>query len=156
MAKGRGKGRGGTGVQVEGLNEFIAELRKLEGDTNWVKEFTKAERKIAKDIAAKSSAAAPGASAQAGHFASAIKGTATQGKGATIAVGGARTPRGKYRAAPAFWGRKSQGNWIGTGWDVGGGGGPYAINATINRESEAIAKAYGEAVEDVAKQAFND
>jgi hypothetical protein len=152
----RRSGRGGNGVQVEGLVEFIADLKAMDSDTNWVKEFTKAERKIGKDIATKARAAAPGASAQAGHFASAIVGGATAGQGARISIGGARTPAGKTRAAPAFWGRKSQGNWIGTGWDVGGGGGPYAINSTIASESEAILKAYGDAVDDVAKQAFPD
>jgi hypothetical protein len=152
----KGRGRGADGVHIEGLDEFIAELRQLKGDTNWVKAFTKAERKIGNEIAAKARAAAPAASRQAGHFASAIKGGATAGQGARISLGGATTASGKTRAAPGFWGRKSQGNWIGTSWDVGEGGGPYAINSTIAAETSRITQAYGDAIEELSKQAFND
>lgn len=152
----RRSGRGAGGVQIEGLNEFIKEVRLIEGDTNWMKVLTKAERKIANEVAAKARSNAPGVSPQAGHFSSAIKGGATAGKGARISIGGPRTPKGKYRAAPAFWGQKAQGNWIGQSWDVGGPGGPYAINSTIAAEADRITEAYGDAIDEMTKQAFPD
>ncbi len=144
------------GVRIEGLPEFVANLKRLDEDGYWIKRFTKSERGIAKDIAAKATDSAPGASAQAGHFARAIKGQASIKDGARIAIGGARTPAGKVRAAPAFWGRKAQGNWIGKSWEVGGAGGPYAINSTIASESANIVEAYKKAVDDITSIAWPD
>ena len=69
-------------------------------------------------------------------------------------VAGKRTPRGKAKANPAFWGRKSQGNWIGNSWDVGGPGGPFAINDTVRDEGQFIEEAYGKAVDRLTRQAF--
>ena len=69
-------------------------------------------------------------------------------------VGGQTTPKGKARANPAFWGTKAQGNWIGTSWDVGGPGGPYAINDAIRDQAEQIVEMYGAAVDEIAAKAF--
>ena len=83
-------------------------------------------------------------------------GIATQTQ-ARVEVAGQRSPKGKARANPAFWGRNSQGNWIGTSWDVGvSGEGPYAINETIARRYVEIEARMRRLIDDLAGRAFPD
>lgn len=151
MAVGSGRR---VGVEVKGLREFRAELKKLESDTNWAKEMVKVEKAIAGEVVKRSQSAASSFGPQQRHFASAIKPSATARDGARITVSGKTTPAGKARANPAFWGSKAQGNWIGTSWDVGGPGGPYAINDAIRDNADQIVAMYGAATADLAKKAF--
>ena len=77
---------------------------------------------------------------QQAHFAGALFGRATATQ-ARIEVAGDRSPRGKVRANPAFWGRRAHQDkgkpWIETSWDVGvPGEGPYAINSAIGRHRD--------------------
>jgi hypothetical protein len=128
----------GASVDIPDLKALRKSLKGLENEREWAKALSGMNRDLARDLAGWSNSAASSVSAQAGHFAGAFKGLATATAGRVV-VGGARTPKGKYRAAPAFWGTKAQGNWIGTGWEVGvPGQGPYALNETIARRSVEI------------------
>lgn len=145
--------RRGPDVEVVGLADFRRELAKLEPDSEWNKEFARTHRDLAQEMAGLSRSRAAGMGGQQAHFAAALTGTGNA-SAARVQVGGARTPKGKYRANPAFWGRKSQGNWIGTSWDVGGPGGPYAINDTIAANGHRIDDAYGRLVDRTTRGAF--
>lgn len=141
-------------VEVEGLASFRKELRALEGDTPWTRELTRAIREVARTGAAWASDEAERMGGQQAHFADALAGRAS-GTTARIEVAGARTPAGKARANPAFWGTKAQGNWIGTSWDVGDPtAGPYAINAALFAHTDDLLDEVAKAIDDVAKAAF--
>ena len=140
-------------VEVRGLDAFRRELSKIDAEQEWKKEIAGVHRELAQDVAGKAADRARSMGGQQRHFADALAGRGTT-TAARIEVAGKRTPRGKAKANPAFWGRKSQGNWIGTGWDVGGPGGPYAINATIADNGEFIEEAYGKAVDRFTRTAF--
>jgi len=141
-------------VEVEGLASFRKELRALEGETNWTRELTRGMRGIAKTAAGWSRQEALGMGGQQAHFADALAGRAS-GITARIEVAGPRTPAGKARANPAFWGTKAQGNWIGTSWDIGvPGQGPFAINAALFRHGDDLVDEVGDLVEYIAAEAF--
>lgn len=143
-------------VKVEGLAGFRKELRKLESDTNWNKELTRGMRAIAQKAAGWSQDVARSMGGQQAHFADAIFGRATATQ-ARVEIAGARTPKGKTRANPAFWGRNSQENWIGASWDVGVlGEGPYAINTALFLHGGDLIEELGDVVDDVIRQAFPD
>ena len=143
----------GPSVVVEGLAEFKAALAEIDSETKWAKEIAVTHRELARDVAAKATQRARSMGGQQAHFAEALAGRGTT-RAARIEVAGKTTPKGKAKANPAFWGRKSQGNWIGTSWDVGGPGGPYAINDTIRTEDQFIIEAYGKAVDRLTRTAF--
>lgn len=46
--------------------------------------------------------------------------------------------------------------WVGNGWDVGGPGGPYAVNPAIRESLDDIVNAYGDGLEVVSRAAFPD
>lgn len=140
-------------IEVRGLKEFRAELAKIDSEAAWGKEIAATHRELAQEVTAKAAARANAMGGQQRHFASALAGRGTR-TAARIEVAGKRTPSGKAKANPAFWGRKSQGNWIGTSWDVGGAGGPYAINPTVAASTQIITEAYGKAVDRLTRHAF--
>ena len=143
-------------VKIDGLKELRKELKKLEDAKPWLKHMTATNRDIARDVAGWSRAAATAMGGQQAHFSSALFGRATQTQ-ARVEIAGERTPKGKVRANPAFWGRNSQGNWIGTSWDVGvTGEGPYAINETIARRSVEIEARFRRLIDEVTGDAFPD
>lgn len=141
-------------VEVEGLASFRKELRALEGETAWARELTRAMRSVAQQGAAWAQAEATGMGGQQQHFAGALAGRAA-GTTARIEVAGERTPAGKARGNPAFWGTKAQGNWIGSSWDVGDpSAGPYAINAALFKHDDDLLHEVMKAIDDVAHAAF--
>jgi len=143
-------------VKVEGLAAFRKELKALEGDTNWNRELTRGMRGVATKAAGWARSEAQSMGGQQAHFASALFGRATATQ-ARIEVAGERSPKGKVRANPAFWGRNSQGNWIGASWDVGiPGEGPYAINTAIFRHRDDLVEEIGDVFDAVIRQAFPD
>lgn len=143
-------------VRIENLKDLRKELKKLEDARPWLKEMTAANREIARDVTEWSRAAAVAMGGQQAHFAGALSGRATQ-IAARVEVAGARTPKGKARANPAFWGRNSQGNWIGASWDVGvSGEGPYAINEAIARRYVEIEARFRALIDRVTGEAFPD
>jgi len=143
-------------VKIEGLAGFRKELRKLESDTNWNLELTRGMRSIAQKVAAWSQDEATAMGGQQAHFAGALFGRATASQ-ARVEIAGKRTPKGKVRANPAFWGTKAQGNWIGTSWDVGDPtAGPYAINAAIYEHGDDILDEVRDLIEEITREAFDD
>jgi len=143
-------------VKIEGLAGFRKELRALEGETNWNRELTRGMRTIVRVAAGWAQDEAETMGGQQRHFAGALSGRATASQ-ARIEVVGERTPAGKTRANPAFWGTKAQGNWIGASWDVGVlGEGPYAINAAIYKHGDDILDEVRDLIDDITKQAFDD
>ena len=143
-------------VKIEGLAGFRKELRKLESDTNWNLELTRGMRAIAQKTAAWSQDEATAMGGQQAHFAGALFGRATASQ-ARIEVAGPRSPKGKVRANPAFWGTKAQGNWIGASWDVGDPtAGPYAINAAIYQHGDEILDEIRTLIDDITREAFGD
>jgi len=146
----------GGDVSIPSLKELRKELKKLEDARPWLKELTAANRDVARDVAGWSRAAAVSMGGQQAHFADALAGRATQTQ-ARVEVAGARTPKGKARANPAFWGTKAQGNWIGTSWDVGvSGQGPYAINEAVARRYVEIEARFRRLIDDLTHAAFPD
>lgn len=143
-------------VRVENLKDLRKELKKLEDAKPWLKHLTATNRDLARDVAGWSRAAAVAMGGQQAHFADALFGRATQTQ-ARVEVAGPRSPKGKVRANPAFWGRNSQGNWIGASWDVGvSGEGPYAINEAIARRSVEIEARFRRLIDEVTREAFPD
>lgn len=60
-----------------------------------------------------------------------------------------------WYAAPRYRGGPRQHPvWVGDGWEVGGPGGPYAINPAVAQGLPRILDVYADAVEDVCSRAF--
>ena len=145
---------GAFDVGIPDLKAFRKTLRGIEGEKEWAKALGRFNRDVARDFAGYSMSAAQSMGGQQAHFANALTGRATQ-REARIEVAGPRTPKGKARANPAFWGTKAQGNWIGTSWDVGvTGQGPYAINDQIARRSVEIETRMRGVIDEVTRGAF--
>jgi hypothetical protein len=142
-------------VHVEGLKEFRAGLK--EAGVGWPRQLTKTNQELARWLAPMATSAAQSVGGATKHFASSIRGMGTQAS-ARLEV--------EQRANAAFWGAKkrtgwNRGNatpnqpaWVGNSWDPGGSGGPYAINATIAANLDAIEERYGVAIEELTHLAF--
>jgi hypothetical protein len=147
-------------VDIYGLKELRKSLKGLENEREWAKALSGFNRDLARDVAGWSNSAASAMGGQQAHFAGAFRGYATA-TAARVEIAGPRSPRGKFRAAPAFWGRKSHNAkgkpWIGASWDVGiSGQGPYALNDTIARRSVEIDARIRKIVDDIAGGAFDN
>lgn len=147
-------------VDVLGLKQLRKSLKGLENEREWAKALSGMNRDLARDVAGWSNSAAAAMGGQQAHFAGAFRGYATA-TAARVEIAGARSPRGKFRAAPAFWGRKShqfKGKpWIGASWDVGvSGEGPYALNDTIARRSVEIDARIKKTIDEITGGAFGD
>lgn len=151
----------GSGIKVDGLDEFRKELRRAADGKTLRKEFTAEERKIAQRVAQAARAQASGGPQR--HFASKITGKASPRKGALVGIApvanaafwGAKKNTGWNRAARE--GSKAQHPaWVGAAWEVGGPGGPYAINPAIRDLSPLIPSWYGDAIDRVTRPAFPD
>lgn len=154
--------RKGSAVSVQGLSDFVKELKGLEGGMDNRKELAKAHRAVAVKVAAWAKLAARTRAERKGsRF---IKGTGTA-YGASITVA--------KRANPVFWGAKRHFGWyadprfdrspaqfpawVGQKWDVGvSGQGPYVINDTIASHLKQIEEMFGQAVDDAMHRAFPD
>ncbi len=145
-------------ITWEGMAELRAGLKELENGAAWARELSKANRVIAKTVASAAQGRASGMGHWWGHFAGDISGSGTQ-TGAKVGVAG--------EANAAFWGAKkftgwhagqdgapNQPEWVGAGWDVGGPGGPYAINETVAAMKDQIVEDYGKSIDALTKRAF--
>lgn len=106
-------------------------------------------RTLARDVATKARGRARGMGGVHRLASGSITGRGTNA-GAAVSVG--RHPA----ASAAFWGAKKRTgwnarnpdsrpqhpSWIGNSWEVGGQGGPYAINPTIRAEEKAIVERF--------------
>lgn len=138
---------GGQMVRFEGFDEFRRLLRQAEG--NWDGALRESNRQIAQGIAAKARGATE--TAQQAAAAGAITGRGDR-RGAAIGVN-----RSPAFAQGAFYGALQYPQfpaWVGNSWDVGGSGGPAAINPTIRDNLTEIVEAYGDAFEKICALAF--
>lgn len=138
---------GGQMVRFEGFDEFRRLLRQAEG--NWDGALRESNRQIAQGIAAKARGATE--TAQQAAAAGAITGRGDR-RGAAIGVN-----RSPAFAQGAFYGALQYPQfpaWVGNSWDVGGSGGPAAINPTIRDNLGEIVEAYGDAFEKICALAF--
>lgn len=149
----------GPAVRVEGLSELRRALRKLEDGTTWSRELGSIQRDVAKKVAGWASSNAGGMGGPFAHFSGAIRGRG--------GVAGAKVAVANPDANATFWGAMARtgwnaGNntpnhpkWVGNGWDVGGPGGPYAINPAIaDHKDEIVDGDYGDAIDDLMQRAL--
>jgi len=125
------------GIEVKGGKELRATL-KAAGD-GFPKELRQLNLSVAKIVQPIAQAQAASMGGMQAHFASKIRATASQ-KEARIGVASV--------ANAAFWGAKKHSGWyaaeryresktpqfprwVGNAWDVGGSGGPYALNDAV-------------------------
>ena len=138
---------GGVEVRFEGFTEFRRLLRAAGDD--WDGAVREANRQIAQGVAGKARGATE--TAQQAKAAGAISGRGDR-RGAAVGVG-----RSPAFAQGAFYGALQYPQfpaWVGNSWEVGGSGGPYAINPTIRDSMSDIVDAYGDAFEKICALAF--
>lgn len=138
---------GGVEVRFEGFDEFRRLLRAAEG--NWDGALREANRQIAQGVAGKARGATE--TRQQAKAAGAITGRGDR-RGAAVGVN-----RSPAFAHGAFYGALQYSQfpaWVGNSWEVGGAGGPYAINPTIRDNLGDIVDAYGDAFEKICALAF--
>lgn len=156
-----------VGVRVEGLADFRKALGRADKDAN--KEFGLAQRKV-KDLVV-GDARTIGRTSMRGplrHFSrrAGISGTSTAKGGAAVLV---KNPD----AMAAFMGSGGRTGWyaagkfsrskgrqfaphVGNTWEVGGPGGPYAINPAIRQNLEHIDRMILDAVQAAGARAFDE
>lgn len=151
-------GRALIEVDRDELARFRADLRAL--GPQWPKELRSAHKDIADDVASSARGRATSLGGVHAKAASLIKGKGDQRSARVGPVGG------KGIGNVAFWGAKrstgwNAGNqgapqhpeWVGNSWDVGGPGGPYAINETIRTEQAQIIGRYDDLIDTLARRA---
>lgn len=141
-----------TGTIGEQLRDFRRDLRKA--GAGWPKQLNRINRKVADFVA--SEAQGRTETAQQAKAARAI-----QGKG-TVRQAAIRISSAPPFAAGAFFGAKQYKQfpeWVGNTWEVGGSGGPYALNPAIRDNKEKIADMYADEfmrLASVVSKAFPD
>lgn len=153
-----------SGVEVEGLAEFVAAVKAA--DAELAKAVAKGHREIAQFVSAEARKFAYGEGPMQGHFAAWITGRGDQ-RAARLGL------KGK-QANAAFWGAKKRTGWygryrykdstgvqlpawVGNSWEVGGEDGPYALNPAIRFEKDEISRRVEQLVMDVyGRAAFPD
>lgn len=139
----------GVAVDIQGLTQFRSGLRKA--GTGWPRVLAGVNRDVAKYIEGKSKGESM--TAQQAKASGAISGRGTQ-REAKIVIGGSPP-----FALGAFMGALQYAQfprWVGNSWEVGGAGGPFAVNPAIRESKDDIVNAYGDALETVARAAFPD
>lgn len=148
-------------IEVDGLREFRRELRALTGDSTWTRALGQANRTVAADAAVWAQMEALGMGGVWAHFAGAIAGRASATE-ARLQI--------TREANAAFWGAQNRtgwnaGNegrpqhpeWVSNSWDVAvAGQGPYALNEALADNVDEIIDLFGDALDDLARQAFPD
>ena len=140
---------GGPLVRFEGFDEFRRALRSA--GSNWDGALREANRQIAEGIAAKARGMTE--TAQQAKAAGGIVGRGDV-RGAKIGI----TKRPPFTAG-AFFSAKQYPQfqaWVGNKWEVGGDGGPAAINPAIRDAKPEIDNQYLAAWGKVCRAAFPD
>lgn len=144
--------RAGAGaVHVRGLRELQTGLRSA--NPKLARSMTRANKEIATKVSARAQAIARAGTPVQAKAAPAIVGAAEQ-RAAKIAIN--KGTRFKF-ADGAFYGAEAYPQfdpWVGNDWDVGGVGGPDAINPAIAEMVPDIEDFYLNAFEDAVTQAF--
>lgn len=139
----------GVEVRFEGFAEFRSLLK--DAGPGWDRVIRGANAKIAQTVAEKARGAT-----ETRQQAAAARAITGRGDRRGAAVGVNRSPA---FAQGAFFGALQFPQfpaWVGNSWDVGGAGGPYAINPTIRANLPDIVEAYGAAFETICAMAFPD
>lgn len=146
--------RAGAGaVHVRGLREFQAGLRSA--NPRLARSMRVANKEIATKVSDRAQAKARSGTPVQAKAAETIVGAAGQ-RDARIAINKGR--RFKF-ADGAFYGAKAYPQfdpWVGNTWEVGGSGGPAAINPAIAEMVPDIEDFYLNAFEDAVAGAFPD
>lgn len=133
------------------LKQVAKQLRKA--DKELAKEFGKVNQKAADKIAKTAKSKAEGDGGVEAKASAAIKASRTAGAvKVTVSSAGAHP-----YALGAFLGAKAYpqfADWVGTDWEPGGDGGPYALNPAIREELPGVLADYGDAVEEFWDHAF--
>ena len=140
----------GVAVEIQGLRQFQAGLRKA--GSGWPKVLAGVNRDIAKHIEGK----AKGSyleSAQQVKAERAISGRGTTRESKIVIGGSPPFALGAFMGALQY---RQFPQWVGNNWEVGGAGGPGAVNPAIRDSKEDIVDAYGDGLEAVARAAFPD
>lgn len=139
---------GGAGmVRLVGFDEFRRALNQA-GD-GWGRALRAVNRSIADGVAAKARGMTE--TAQQGRAAGAIVGAA-ESRAAKIAIRNSPPfAQGAFFGALQF---PQFPAWVGNSWEVGGAGGPYAVNPAIRDSMQDIVDGYGDAFEVAASRAF--
>ena len=138
---------GGIRIEFEGVDEFRRLLSAATG--KWDNVLRESNRQISQGLARKMRGAT-----ETRQQARAVKAIAPRGdrRGAVIVLN-----KKPPFAAGAFYGAlqyRQFPEWVGNSWEVGGSGGPYAINPTIRDSMSDIIDAYGDAFEKICALAF--
>jgi hypothetical protein len=163
-----------SGVRVEGLDDFRRGLRKAEKSVK--ADFRKKERKIATLVVGEARKFAVGEGGSTAHFASSVYNASGSSRGAAVGVrpqanaafwgakkrtgwyGARKYRQGRVKRTARFLHNREQGTqhpkWIGNSWEVGGSGGPLAINPAIRHELPTIDRLYLEAIDESSREAF--
>lgn len=145
---------GGRALEVHGLKDLSRTLKEL--DAELPKQLRKAGLAVAKLVAAEARSQAGTGTRTQRKAAAAIKARAGAASASVAVQATAQVPF----ALGAFFGAKRYAQfspWIGNKWESGvAGEGPYAINPAIVALEDQILAVYGEAVDEVTKQAFPD
>lgn len=144
-------------VRVLGLEEFRLALR--EAALAEPKAMAEANQTVASKVAAEARLFAVGEGKQQAHFARFIVGRGTpegasiglRGRSANAAFWGGFRHTGWYKGKPGPSQFKA---WVGNAWEVGGLGGPYAINPAVRHEEPTIIRTYDEMIGHLTKRAF--
>lgn len=174
MARATGESSGANILDVVtvDLSKFRKELKKI--GPEWPKELAQAHRDLAKIGERVSQAEARRMGGVQRKAASAIRGLGNQ-RAARIAIRPSKSKRsGTAMANVAFWGAEKRTGWyakpryadspapqhppwIGDNWQVADpNGGPYAINAALDRNWKDLQAAYTAMVNRLVARAFPD
>lgn len=161
MARAR---RSAETINVEGLNEFRRELRKIESDggADGIALLKEANYRVASMVVSKAQGRAGGVGPQQARAASTLRAGRQQAR-ATV-TGGVRMPFffgaefGSYSGFPRQRGSRS---YVGFNqflpWKRPGNGNTgYFLYPTMRAESRNIIEMYGDELENITKQAFPD
>lgn len=151
-------------VGIPGLRDFRRELKAA--GPQFPKAMRTANKQIADEVAVVARGRASGMGGVQAKAASKIKGYATPvqasigfpaGSIAGAAFWGMKRHTGWYAAARYRGSPPQHPRWVGSSWEPGvAGQGPYAINDAIAQSTERILSAFGDAIDDVTRQAFPD
>lgn len=154
---------GQPGVEVKGLKEFRAALKRVSADLP--KEMRRLQKDIADEVAAKAQGIASGMGGVQAKAAGTIRAYATQVQasvGTTSPIGnvafwGALKRTGWYAHIHSPGGARQHPVWVGASWEAGvHGQGPYAINDALADAADGIEARYAQMITELAAKAFPD
>lgn len=139
----------GVGVELKGWTSFRNGLRRA--GAGWTRALALANREIGQYVAKESKANTE--TAQQAKASRAIRGRGAALSAKVVILDNPPFALGAFLGALQY---AQFPTWVGNSWDVGGPGGPYAVNPTIRANMDNIVNAYGDAFERISTAAFPD